>query len=69
MRDIRNPVRWLISMVAVAIAVFLVLRQFSAKARKRRRREKSHRQVISRKHGPSVRLAADVGNPKRGRKG
>jgi hypothetical protein len=68
MLDIRNPVRCLISMLAVSIALFLGLRQFSAKARVRRRREKSHRQVISRKQGPTVRLAVDVDKPKRGRK-
>jgi hypothetical protein len=41
---------------------------FTAEARGRRRRDKSHRPVISRKQGPTVRLAVDVDKPKRDRK-
>jgi hypothetical protein len=68
MLDAGNPVVWLIGIFAFAVAFFLLRGHFTAEARVRRRREKSHRRVISRKHGPTVRLAVDVDKPKRGRK-
>ena len=68
MLDARNSVVWLIGIIALAIAFFLLRGHFTAEARARRRREKSNRPVISRKHGPSVRLAVDVDKPKRDRK-
>jgi hypothetical protein len=43
-------------------------REFGAEARERRRREKSHRPVASRKQGPTIKLAVDVGKPRRDRK-
>jgi hypothetical protein len=64
----RNPVVWLIGIIAFAVAFFLLRGHFTAEARARRRREKSHRPVVSRKQGPTVRLAVDVGKPKRDRK-
>ena len=69
MLDIRNPLFWLIGVVVLVAVVSLVRSHFSAEARERRRREKSHRPVVSRKQGPTVKLAVDVGKPKRGRKG
>ncbi len=67
MLDIRNPIVWLIGIIAFCL-VFLSLRgRFSAEARERRRRERSHRQVISRKQGPTVKLAVKVDKPKGGR--
>jgi hypothetical protein len=69
MLDIRNPILWLIGVIALGVVLFLVRGHFSAEARERRRREKSHRPVISRKQGPTVRLAVDVGKRKRKRKG
>jgi hypothetical protein len=68
MLDARNSVIWLIGIIAVAVAFFLLRGHFSAEARARRRREKSHRPVISRKQGPTVRLAVDVDRRKRNRK-
>ena len=68
MLDARNPVVWLIAIMAIAIVLFLVRGYLSTEARERRRREKSHRPVISRKQGPTVRLAVDVGKPKRDHK-
>jgi hypothetical protein len=68
MLDARNPVVWLISVIALAFAFLLMRGHFTAEARERRRREKSHRRVISRKQGPTVRLAVDVDKPKRDRK-
>jgi hypothetical protein len=59
---------WLIGIIAFAVAFFLLRGHFTAEARARRRREKSHRPVVSRKQGPTVRLAVDVGKPKRDRK-
>jgi hypothetical protein len=63
-----NPVVWLIGMIAFAVAFFFLRDHFTAEARARRRLEKSHRPVISRKKGPTVRLAVDVNKPKRDRK-
>jgi len=59
---------WLIGIIALAIAFFLLRGHFTAEARARRRREKSNRPVISRKRGPTVRLAVKVDKPKRERK-
>ena len=68
MLDARNPVVWLIGIIALAFAFFLLRGHFTAEARARRRREKSNRPVVSRKQGPTVRLAVDVSKPKRNRK-
>ena len=68
MLDARNPVVWLIGIVAFAVAFFLLRGHFTAEARERRRRERSHRRVVSRKQGPAVRLAVDVDEPERDRK-
>jgi hypothetical protein len=69
MLDIRHPMIWLIGIVALAALGVLARSHFSAEAKARRRREKSNRPVISRKRGPTVRLAAKVGKAKRDRKG
>jgi len=68
MLDARNPVVWLIGLLVFAVAFFLVRGYFSTEARARRRRERSHRPVVSRKQGPTVRLAVDVDKPRRDRK-
>jgi hypothetical protein len=68
MLDARNPVLWLMGIIAFAVAFFFLRGHFTAEARARRRLEKSHRPVISRKQGPTVRLAVDVDKPKRDRK-
>ena len=68
MLDARNPVLWLIGIIAFIVAFFFLRAHFTAEARARRRLEKSHRPVISRKQGPTVRLAVDVDKPKRDRK-
>ena len=65
---IANAVLLPASIVAL-VAVVLTLRQyFNADARETRRRSRSHGPVISRKRGPSVRLAVEVDKPKRRRK-
>jgi hypothetical protein len=69
MLDIRNPVVWLIGVLALGIVFFLLRGRFSAEARARRRREKSNRPVISRKKGPTVKLAVNAGKPKGDRNG
>ncbi len=60
---------WLIGIIAVAALWVLARGYFKPEARARRRRDKSNRPVISRKRGPSVRLAVDVDKPKGERKG
>ena len=60
-----NPVFWLIGILAFLILFQLARRHFSTEARDRRRRDRSHGPVVSRKRGPSVRLAVDVGKSKR----
>ena len=65
MLDARNPVVWLIGIIAFIVAFFFLRGHFTPEARVRRRLDKSHRPVISRKHGPTVRLAVDVDKPKR----
>ena len=62
-----NPVMWFVGILAFAAAFFLLRGHFTAEARERRRRERSHRRVISRKRGLSVRLAVDVDKLKRKR--
>ena len=69
MLDIRNPMVGLIGVIAFGIVFFLLRGRFSTEARARRRREKSNRPVISRKKGPTVKLAVNAGKPKGDRKG
>ena len=69
MLDIRNPLFWLLGVVVVVAVRSLVRSNFSAEAREQRRREKSHQPVVSRKHGPTIRLAVDMGKPRHVRKG
>ena len=59
---------WLIGIITLAIVLFLWRGHFTLEARARRRREKSNRPLVSRKQGPTVRLAVDVDKPKRDRK-
>ncbi|HOX58334.1 MAG TPA: hypothetical protein P5205_14990 [Candidatus Paceibacterota bacterium] len=68
MFDITNPILWLTGIIALAVVFFLLRGHFNAEARARRRRDKSNRPIISRKQGPSIRLAVDVDKPKRERK-
>jgi hypothetical protein len=67
MFDVGDPLLLLGCVVALGILLFLLRGRFSAESRERRRREKSHRPVVSRKRGPTVKLAADVDKPKRDR--
>jgi hypothetical protein len=68
MLDIKNPLVWLIGIVALAVLWVLLRGRFDPEARARRRRDRSNRPVISRKRGPSVRLAVDVDKPNRNQK-
>jgi len=68
MFTIENPYLWVIGVPALGALLFLLRGHFSAEKRERRRRGQSHRPVVSRKHGPTVRLAVDVDKPKRDRK-
>jgi hypothetical protein len=67
MFTIEYPYLWLIGVPALFVLLFLLGSHFSAEKRERRRRGQSHRPVVSRKHGPSVRLAVHVDKPKRDR--
>jgi hypothetical protein len=64
MFDVANPVLWLVGVSALGITFFLLRGRFNPEARARRRRERSNRPVISRKRGPTVKLAVNVGKPK-----
>jgi len=59
---------WLVGSIALVAVLFGVRHAFSADAREARRRARSHGPVVSRKRGPSVRLAVDLAKPKRRRK-
>jgi len=62
--DIKNPIPWLVGAIALGIVFFVLRGYFGAEARERRRRERSHRRVTSRKQGPAVKLAVNVDKPK-----
>jgi hypothetical protein len=62
MFKIANPIVWVIGVIALGAALFSLRVHFSAEARGRRR-ERSHRPVVSRKQGPTVRLAVQAGKP------
>ncbi len=65
MFDTGNPILWIIGVPALGFLFFLLRGYFSAETRDRRRRGKSHRPVISRKQGPTVRLAVHADKSKR----
>jgi hypothetical protein len=62
-----NPMVWVTGIVALGVVLFTLRGHFTTEARARRRRDKSHRPVISRKKGPTVRLAVNVDEPESGR--
>ncbi len=64
MLGIGNSILWPIGVLALGVVLFLVRGHFTAEARARRRREKSNRPVVSRKQGPTVKLAVNAGQPK-----
>jgi hypothetical protein len=68
MLDIRNPVLWLIGAIVLGLVLVLLRGHFTAAARERRRRDRSHQPVVSRKQGPSVKLAVNAGKSKGDRK-
>ena len=63
----KNPFLWLLGGLAFVLVLSVARVYFSPEARARRRREKSHKPVISRRSGPTVRLAVKVDEPKRDR--
>jgi hypothetical protein len=68
MFDARNPALWIVGIIVIAAIFLFVRRHFNAGARERRRRDRSHAPVVSRKRSPSVRLAVGVDESKRDRK-
>lgn len=67
MFGIANSFLWLLGGVVLGAALLGLRNYFSADAREARRRARSHGPVVSRKRGPSVRLAVAVDQPKRRR--
>jgi hypothetical protein len=68
MFGIVNSVPWLLGIVVLGAGCLGLRHYFSMNAREARRRARSHGPVVSRKRGPSVRLAVEVAKPERRRK-
>jgi hypothetical protein len=68
MFGIANSVLGLLVIVLLAAFILGLSHYFSADAKEARRRARSHGPVVSRKRGPSVKLAVDVDKPKRKRR-
>jgi hypothetical protein len=64
MLDFTNPILWLLGIPAIGVLLFLLAGHFNAEARERRRRMRSHRPVVSRKPGPTVKFAVNTGKSK-----
>lgn len=62
---IDNAVLWVLGVMLLAVVILALRHHFSPEAREARRRTRSHGPVISKKRGPSIRLAV---NPKERRK-
>ena len=65
MFDTDNLVYWLVGLLAAAGVVVWLRSHFSPEARERRRWNRSRGRVVSRRHGPSVRLSVKTEKPKR----
>ena len=68
MFDTRNPALWIVGIIVIAAIFLFVRKHFNAGVRERRRRDRSHAPVMSRKRGPSVTLAVKTDESKRERK-
>ena len=60
MFELKYALFWLLGGLALAVSLFLLRWRFNPETRARRRREKSHRPVVSRQRGPAVRLAVEM---------
>ncbi len=67
MFEFDKPLVWMVGAVVLVGAIVALRRHFGAEARARRRRERSHGRVISRRHGPAVKLAVETEKPKKNR--
>ncbi len=67
MLDIPSSVLWLLGILVLGATIFGLRRYFSANAREARRCARNHGPVVTRKHGPAIRLAVKVDNTKRDR--
>jgi hypothetical protein len=65
---LENLVLWLLGIVVVAAAIVGLRRYFNAAAREARRRARNYAPVVTRKRGPSIKLAVDVDDSKHDRK-
>jgi hypothetical protein len=68
MLHFENPVLWLAAALSLGGLVVLLRSCLGAEARARRRRDRSHGPIVSRKRGPQIKLAVEVDNPKANRK-
>jgi hypothetical protein len=68
MFDTGSPIPWLSGIVVLVLILLAFRGVFSPETRERRRRDRSHGPVISRKRGPTVKLAANVDKSKGDRK-
>ena len=67
MHGIARLAAWLVGGIVLIAVILCVRHTFSADAREARRRARNHGRLVSRKRGPSVRLAVDLDRPKRRR--
>ena len=65
MSNTETLVLWLLNLLAAAGVVAWLWHYFSPAAREQRRRDRNHGRVVSRRHGPSVRLAVEAEKPKK----
>jgi len=68
MLNVGNPMVWLVGIAAIFGMWLLGRGRFTPEARARRRRDRSNRPLISRKRGPTVRLAVKTDKSDRDRK-
>ena len=69
MLNVGNPMIWFIVIAAIVGIWVLGRGRFNPEARARRRRDRSNRPLISRKRGPTVRLAVKADKSSHERKG
>ena len=67
MFDLDNPILWLAIVLSLAVLGVLARHYLRSEARRRRRRDHSHGSVISRRRGPTIKLAVKVNEPRRKR--
>jgi hypothetical protein len=64
-----DPVTWVAGGLLLTAAFLLLRRYFTAEARERRRRDRSHGRVVAKGKRPMIKLAVKVEKPKNGGQG